>query len=213
MTTPEQSPDHAPGTLFIISAPSGAGKTSLVKSLLDSMETLNVSISHTTRTQRPGEQDGVDYHFVDISTFNNMLAQNAFLEHAQVFDNFYGTSETAVLDQLNAGQDVILEIDWQGARQVRMRMTGTVSIFILPPSRSALRERLTSRGQDDDAIINRRMHDAVTEMSHYQEFDYVVVNDDFEKALKDIKTIVACQRLHIRHQKTHLESLIHELLA
>ena len=213
MTMPEQSPGHAPGTLFIISAPSGAGKTSLVKALLDEIDTLSVSTSHTTRAQRPGEEDGVDYHFVDVPTFNQMLGQNAFLEHAQVFDNFYGTSESAVLDQLDAGQDVILEIDWQGARQVRTRMAGTVSIFILPPSRSALRERLTSRGQDDDTIINRRMHDAVTEMSHYHEFDYVVVNDDFDQALEDIKTIVSCQRLHIHHQKAHLESLLHELLA
>ncbi|WP_455217944.1 guanylate kinase, partial [Kaarinaea lacus] len=198
--------------LFIIAAPSGAGKSSLVKALLESTENINVSVSHTTRTPRPGEVDGVDYHFVDVSTFKEMIGQDAFLEHAQVFDNFYGTSEASVKEKLEAGLDEILEIDWQGARQVRMRLTGTVSIYILPPSRAALRERLTSRGQDDDTTINRRMHDAVSEMSHYHEFDYVVVNDDFNQALADIKTIVTSQRLHIRHQQFHLEALIRDLL-
>lgn len=213
MTSPEVSSGEKHGTLFIIAAPSGAGKSSLVKALLNSTSNINVSISHTTRAMRPGEEDGVDYHFVDIATFNEMIGQDAFLEHAQVFDHFYGTSETSVRDKLEAGQDEILEIDWQGARQVRMRIPGTVSIFILPPSRAALRERLMSRGQDDETIINRRMHDAVSEMSHYHEFDYVVVNDDFDEALADIKTIVISQRLHVRHQEHHLASLIKELLG
>lgn len=201
------------GTLFIISAPSGAGKTSLVKALLESTEDVVVSISHTTRIKRSGEEDGVDYHFVDVPTFNDMIGQGAFLEHAQVFDHHYGTSETAVLDQLASGQDVILEIDWQGAEQVRIRISGTVSIYILPPSRAALRERLTDRGQDNDATINRRMHDAVTEMSHYDEFDYVVVNDVFEDALEDLKAIITSQRFHIRHQRSRLQTLTKELVG
>jgi guanylate kinase len=205
--------DQTQGTLFIISAPSGAGKTSLVKALLENTHNIGVSVSHTTRTRRPGEEDGKDYHYVDVPTFSNMISQGEFLEHAQVFDHHYGTSETAVLDQLASGQDVILEIDWQGAEKVRIRISGTVSIFILPPSRATLRERLTERGQDDDVIINRRMHDAVTEMSHYHEFDYVVVNDVFETALKDLETIITSQRLHIHNQKQALESLINELLA
>jgi guanylate kinase len=209
MSTQEQSQ----GTLFIVSAPSGAGKTSLIKALLESTKGINVSISHTTRPKRPGEEDGVDYNYVDVSTFNDMIGQDAFLEHAQVFDHHYGTSETAVLDQLASGQDVILEIDWQGAEQVRIRISGTVSIFILPPSRAALRERLTERGQDNDTTINRRMHDAVTEMSHYHEFDYVVVNDQFETALNDLKAIITSQRFHIHHQKLGLQTLINELLA
>ena len=207
------SQEQAHGTLYIISAPSGAGKTSLIKALLEATDGIVVSISHTTRTKRPGEEDGMDYHYVDVPTFTNMVSQGAFLEHAQVFDHHYGTSETAVLDQLASGQDVILEIDWQGAEQVRIRISGTVSIFILPPSRAALRERLTERGQDDDTIINRRMYDAVTEMSHYHEFDYVVVNDDFETALKDLETIITSQRLHIHSQKQNLHPLIKELLA
>jgi guanylate kinase len=205
--------EQAPGTLFIISAPSGAGKTSLVKALLKNTQDIGVSISHTTRAIRPGEKDGVDYHYVDVPTFTNMISQGAFLEHAQVFDHYYGTSETAVLDQLASGQDVILEIDWQGAEQVRIRISGTVSIFILPPSRAALRERLTDRGQDDDTTINRRMHDAVSEMSHYHEFDYVLVNDVFETALEDLETIISSQRFHIHHQKQGLQTLIKELLA
>jgi len=212
MATADVSSEHKHGTLYIIAAPSGAGKSSLVKALLDSMDNINVSVSHTTRHPRPGEEDGVDYHFVDVTTFNDMIGQDAFLEHAQVFDHFYGTSEASVREKLAAGSDEILEIDWQGARQVRMRLSGTVSIYILPPSKATLRERLTSRGQDDDATINRRMHDAVSEMSHYHEFDYVVVNDDFDQALQDLKTIIISQRLHIRHQQHHLQSLIHELL-
>lgn len=213
MTIAEPTSGNHQGTLFIIAAPSGAGKSSLVKALLASMDNINVSVSHTTRAPRPGEENGVDYHFVDVATFKAMIDSNAFLEHAQVFDNFYGTSEASVQEKLAAGHDEILEIDWQGARQVRSRIPETVSIYILPPSRAALRERLTSRGQDDEATINRRMHDAESEMSHYHEFDYVVVNDDFEVALAELKTIIISQRLHIRHQQHHLEALIKELLA
>ena len=207
------SQEQTHGTLFIVSAPSGAGKTSLIKALLEAKDDLSVSVSHTTRSKRPDEEDGKDYHYVDVPTFSNMVSQGAFLEHAQVFDHSYGTSETSVMDQLASGQDIILEIDWQGAEQVRIRISGTVSIFILPPSRAALRERLTERGQDDDAIINRRMFDAVTEMSHHHDFDYIVVNDDFNTALKDLGTIISSQRLHIHNQKQALQPLINELLA
>lgn len=209
MSTPNQT--H--GTLFIVSAPSGAGKTSLVKALLEAMGGIGVSISHTTRAMRPGEENGVHYHYVDVATFTEMIKQGAFLEHAQVFDNYYGTSEEAVLNQLATGQDVILEIDWQGAQQVRARFPDAVSIFILPPSRAALKERLTDRGQDDEGIIERRMRDAKAEMSHYNEFDYVVVNDDFYIARSELQAIITSQRLSIRHQATALQTLISDLLA
>jgi guanylate kinase len=174
------------GTLYIVSAPSGAGKTSLLKVLLEDMKDIAVSVSHTTRAMRPGEENGVHYHFVDVESFQQMTAAGDFLEHAQVFDNFYGTSQAAVTAQLASGQDVILEIDWQGAQQVRKHFADAVSIFILPPSKAALRERLTDRGQDDEAIIDRRMRDAEAEMSHYAEFDYLVVNDDFDTAVADL---------------------------
>ena len=201
------------GTLYIVSAPSGAGKTSLLKALLENREDIGVSISHTTRQVRPGEENGVHYHFVDIPTFTRMIEEGAFLEHAQVFDNYYGTSEVAVINQLASGQDVILEIDWQGAQQVRERFSEAVSIFILPPSKQALRERLTDRGQDDESIIQRRMRDAEAEMSHYAEFDYIVVNDNFDTALSELRSIITAQRLHIRQQALKLKALIADLLA
>ena len=206
-------PEKARGTLYIVSAPSGAGKTSLVKALLKLMEGISVSVSHTTRAKRPGEEDGVNYHFVDTATFTAMIEEGAFLEHAQVFDNYYGTSEPSVIDQLASGQDVILEIDWQGAQQVRKRFPDAVGIFILPPSKTALRERLTDRGQDDEATIDRRMRDAESEMSHYHEFDYVVVNDQFDVALAELQAIVTSQRLHIHRQGPGLAQLVSELLA
>jgi guanylate kinase len=201
------------GTLYIFSAPSGAGKTSLVKALLESTEGITVSVSHTTRAMRPGEQEGVHYHYVDIPAFERMVAGQAFLEHAKVFDNYYGTSRQAVLDKLAQGLDVILEIDWQGARQVRTLFPDCRSIFVLPPSKAALRERLTGRGQDDDTIIARRMHDAEAEMSHYAEFDYVVVNDVFDEALAELRAIVTAEHLRIARQAARLEALIRELLA
>lgn len=201
------------GTLYIVSAPSGAGKTSLLKALLESSDGIGVSISHTTRKVRPGEENGVHYHFVDIPTFTRMIEAGAFLEHAKVFDNYYGTSEAAVVAQLASGQDVILEIDWQGAQQVRKRFPEAVGIFVLPPSKQALRERLTDRGQDDDTIINRRMRDAEAEMSHYAEFDYIVVNNDFNAALGELRAIVIAQRLRIRQQALKLKALIADLLA
>lgn len=200
------------GTLYIISAPSGAGKTSLVKELLKTRQQIMVSVSHTTRGMRPGEENGVDYHFVAQDVFQTMVEGSDFLEHAQVFDNFYGTSQQHVEDQLAAGMDVILEIDWQGAEQVRKLMADSQSIFILPPSISALKERLQNRGQDDDEIIQRRMRDAVNEMSHYAEFDYMVVNDDFTVALDDLKSIIRANRLTQLNQAKNIESLLIELL-
>jgi len=201
------------GTLYILSAPSGAGKSSLVRALLQAQGgRVAVSVSHTTRKPRPGEVDGRDYHFVDTAAFQGMVEADAFLEHAQVFDNHYGTSRAAVERQLADGQDVILEIDWQGARLVRERMDGTVGIFILPPSRDALRERLQGRGQDDATVIERRMRDATSEMSHYDEYDYLVINDLFETALEDLESILRSRRLQLGGQLRLNESLINSLL-
>lgn len=205
--------DSVHGTLYIVSAPSGAGKTSLLKALLENAQGIALSISHTTRDKRPGEQDGVHYHYVDEPMFTKMVADGEFLEHAKVFDNYYGTSQAAVLAQLASGQDVILEIDWQGAQQVRKHFPQAIGIFILPPSKTALRERLTDRGQDDTSIIDRRMRDAEAEMSHYHEFDFVVVNDDFDTALGELRAIITSQRLAISRQETMLQGLIKELLA
>ncbi len=201
------------GTLYIISAPSGAGKTSLVKAMLESMEGATVSTSHTTRTMRPGEKNGVDYHFIDKSKFEAMAAENAFIEHAQVFDNYYGTSKGSVQEQLADGMDVILEIDWQGARQVREWMPEAVSIFVLPPSLSALEDRLRNRGQDSIEIIQRRMRDAVSEMSHYPEYDYLVINDRFETALQELKAILVARRQRLVAQQARHPALLAALLA
>ena len=200
------------GTLYIISAPSGAGKTSLVRELVVTTQDVIVSVSHTTRAIRPGEVDGQDYHFVDQESFLSMAGHSAFLEHARVFDNYYGTSQQHVERLLLNGQDVILEIDWQGARQVRRLIEDSQSIFILPPSLEALRQRLEGRGQDDETIIKRRMQDAVNEMSHYAEFDYLVVNDDFDQALHDLKSIIEANRLRQLRQERKLEHLLIELL-
>jgi guanylate kinase len=193
------------GTLYIISAPSGAGKTSLVKALLESTDNIMVSVSHTTRPMRNGEVDGQDYHFTDVPRFRQMIADNAFLEHAQVFDNFYGTSRSSALDRMKHGMDVILEIDWQGAAQVREKMPEAVSIFILPPSRSELEKRLRGRGTDSDEVIARRLGEAVVEMGHYREFDYLVFNDDFDTALQQLRAIVLARR-----QRTEAQSLKNE---
>lgn len=201
------------GQLYVISAPSGAGKTSLVAALLQQDNQIRVSISHTTRAPRPGEQDGVNYHFVDKQTFDTRITENDFLEYAQVFDNFYGTSQTAVEAQLNAGFDVILEIDWQGAQQIRQLRPDVTTIFILPPSIDALRTRLTGRGQDSQEIIERRMHDAVNEMRHYDAFDYLVINDTFDTALNELNAIFLTQRLQMARQKQQAEPLLTTLLA
>ena len=201
------------GTLFIVSAPSGAGKTSLLKALIDSTPGIEVSVSHTTRAMRPGEENGVHYHFVDLGLFQQMVAQGDFLEHAQVFDNYYGTSQRSIERKLQEGVDVILEIDWQGARQVRKHIPAAVSVFILPPSRAALEERLRGRGQDDEQVISRRMRDAVSEISHYGEFDYLIVNDDFNVALGELRTVMLAQRYRQDLQQRHLQGLLQELLA
>ncbi|MDD5275595.1 MAG: guanylate kinase [Methylovulum sp.] len=201
------------GKLYIISAPSGAGKTSLVKQLLAEVPQLAVSISHTTRAMRPGEINGQDYFFISVEQFQALLAKQAFLEHAQVFDNFYGTAQQTAVDHLNEGLDVILEIDWQGARQIKERLPDAVAIFILPPSTAVLQQRLTARGQDDVAVIARRMRDAVAEMQHYCEFDYLVVNDDFAIALTELKSIIVANRLTIDRQQSALQPLLTALLA
>ena len=201
------------GSLYIVSAPSGAGKTSLVKALIERDQNIVVSVSHTTRNMRPGEHDGVNYHVVDKDRFQQMIRQDAFLEHAEVFDHYYGTARSSIETQLAEGRDVILEIDWQGARQVRKLIPEHTSIFILPPSRDALRERLTDRGQDSEEVISRRMQDAISETSHYNEYDYLVVNDDFATALNDLHAIFLGQRLRLDAQKLRLEALINELLS
>lgn len=201
------------GNLYIISAPSGAGKTSLVKALIEEVSGLAVSVSHTTRKPRPGEVDGRHYHFVDGELFERMVQGGEFLEHAEVFDRRYGTSRAAAERLLSQGQDVILEIDWQGGRKVRVQAPEALSIFIVPPSRAALEQRLRGRGQDDEAIIQRRMRDAVSEASHYDEYDFLVVNEDFETALADLKAIVQAQRLRLSRQRDRWSDLLKNLLA
>jgi guanylate kinase len=178
------------GRLFVIAAPSGTGKTSLVKALMQRQPQLKFSVSYTTRKPRPKEIDGQDYHFVGKEQFQSMIASGQFLEHARVFDNFYGTGVNAVTDALERGEDLLLEIDWQGAQQVRRRLPECCSIFILPPSRAALEQRLRHRSTDADEVIERRLRDSVTELSHWNEFEHVIVNDDFERALLDLEAIV-----------------------
>lgn len=187
-----------PGNLFILSAPSGAGKSSLAQALMEAEPRLAVSVSHTTRAPRPGELDGVHYHFVDKPTFEAMIAAGEFVEHARVFDNLYGTSRRALEDLLDQGKDVLLDIDWQGARRIKALMPQAHTVFILPPSRSALEERLRKRGQDSDEVIARRMQEAVSEISHYGEFDHVIVNDDFAAALADLRALIAGRPAEVR---------------
>jgi guanylate kinase len=200
------------GTLYIISAPSGAGKTSLVKALLERLSGVVVSVSHTTRAPRPGEQDGVDYHFINKVEFERLVESGDFLEHAQVFDNYYGTRRATVLERLEADEDVILEIDWQGARQVAEAFPQAVRIFILPPSREALQERLTTRGQDSDEVISRRMADAINEMSRYDEYDYLIFNDDFDVALLELEALFRASRLRNDAQQQRYTSQLKGLL-
>ena len=201
------------GTLYIISAPSGAGKTSLVKALLERTGQIMVSVSNTTRAPRPGEVDGRDYHFTEVEDFRRMIDEGAFLEHAQVFDNFYGTSQANVAEQMAGGMDVILEIDWQGAQQVRQKMPGAVSIFILPPSREELERRLRGRGTDADEVIARRLGEAVSEMGHYREFDYLVFNDDFDTALGELRAIILARRQRAAVQIAAHQARLDALLA
>ncbi len=201
------------GTLYTISAPSGAGKTSLVAALIEHDSAIRVSVSHTTRPMRLGEQDGINYHFTDKDTFASMLEKNQFLEHATVFDNFYGTSQQWVEDTLDKQQDVILEIDWQGAAQVRKLMPNAVAIFILPPSKQALEQRLTGRGQDSADVIAKRMSEAQNEMSHYVEADYLIVNDDFDTALTELKAVFNAQRCNLANQLLQQDALLQDLLS
>jgi len=201
------------GTLYTISAPSGAGKTSLVNALLEHCDDICVSVSHTTRPKRPGERDGVNYHFVNKASFMAMVNERAFLEHAQVFNNHYGTDQNWVESVLTNGKDVVLEIDWQGATQIRQLLPDCVGIFILPPSLKTLEERLTGRGQDDPAVIRHRLAAPQEEMSHYAEADYLVINDNFDVALAELKSIVASQRLKLTHQQQRNSNLLKDLLS
>ncbi len=205
------SPTVEQGTLYVISAPSGAGKTSLVAAMLGNDDKLGVSISHTTRPMREGEQDGVNYHFVSRDEFEAMIARGEFLEHADVFGNYYGTSHIWVRETLARGQDVILEIDWQGAEQVRRLMPECVSIFIVPPSAATLRERLTGRGTDAPDVVERRLTEAREECQHALEFDFLVVNDDFDVALADLLAIVRSQRVRIGVQQGRHSELLTQL--
>lgn len=201
------------GRLFVITAPSGAGKTSLVNALLKSEPNLRLSVSHTTRPRRPTETDGREYHFVTVPQFQALIDQGQFLEHARVFDNFYGTSGAFVEQQLKGGHDVLLEIDWNGARQVRAALPACVSVFILPPSRAALAERLAKRATDAPPVIARRLREAAADMSHYDEFDYVIVNDDFEHALTELRRILAGTATDLKSDRPELKPLLAELLA
>lgn len=200
------------GTLYIVSAPSGCGKTSLVNALLQSTSNLTISISYTTRSPRPGEQDGVNYHFIDEQCFQAMIAKQEFLEHAEVFGHHYGTSRSKVIEQLEHGMDVVLEIDWQGAQQIRKSFANTVSIFILPPSKEALRQRLQARRQDNSDVIESRMQRAHIELSHYDEYDYLIFNDQFDYALSDLHAIVHARRLRLEPQIMRHKEWINHLL-
>jgi len=199
------------GTLFIISAPSGAGKTSLVGEILSRSDNIQASVSHTTRERRSGEEDGVNYHFVNQSEFLKMIDDDSFLEHAEVFGNHYGTSESWVRMTLELGIDVILEIDWQGAEQARKHFPSNQSIFILPPSKQALQERLTLRGQDNKEVIDRRIAAATQEMSHYIDADYLIINDDFETARTQLESIITAQRCRL--PATDHQDLLNDLLT
>ncbi|KHM50364.1 guanylate kinase [Pseudoalteromonas sp. SR43-6] len=200
------------GNLFILSAPSGAGKSSLINALLKKHADMKVSVSHTTRAPRPGEENGVHYHFASTDEFKALIAKDDFFEWAQVFDNYYGTSKQAIESQLDAGIDVFLDIDWQGAQQVREIMPSVKTIFILPPSKEELEQRLNNRGQDSAEVIASRMAKAQSETSHYNEYDYVIVNDDFESALGDIEMIVMAQRLTLKAQEERHQVLLNSLL-
>jgi guanylate kinase len=205
--------NHSSGTLYIVSAPSGAGKTSLVNALIKDDKRVSVSVSHTTRGKRPGEEHGVNYHFVSHDEFKALIDKNDFLEHAEVFGNFYGTSRSTLQQVLDRGDDLILEIDWQGARQVRELMPEARSIFILPPNLEALRQRLDGRGQDSAEIIAGRMKEAVSEMQHYDEYEYVIINDDFDVALEELKAVFRSNRLLLSKQQDRHGALLKQLIG
>ena len=194
------TPNPSKGVLYIVSAPSGAGKTSLVKALLKTDPAIRLSVSYTTRAPRPGETDGRDYHFVDRQRFELMLADGEFLEHAEVYGNFYGTSKGSIARDLNAGHDILLEIDWQGAAQVKDHFPESASVFILPPSFNALRTRLKGREQDSEEVIERRLAAAAHDVAHADAFDYIMVNDDFDQALLDLVAITRSVRLEAARQ-------------
>jgi guanylate kinase len=200
------------GTLYIVSAPSGTGKTSLVNALVRDTNHLKLSISHTTRAPRPKEIDGYNYHFISENKFKQMKLAGVFMESATVFGNSYGTSQETVQKMLDEGHDVVLEIDWQGAEQIKARFPNAISIFILPPSIKALQDRLESRGQDSEEVINTRMTKAIAELKHYHKADYLVVNDDFEEALKSLKAIVKSNRMTTAKQQIINERLIKRLI-
>lgn len=204
------------GNLFIVAAPSGAGKSTLIKEILrksSTKQSMQLSVSHTTRKPRKGEQNGVEYYFVDHAEFENMIKQDAFYEHAEVFGNYYGTSKAAISDKLQLGVDVFLDIDWQGARQVKKQNPDVISIFVLPPSVEALQSRLVGRGQDSEEVIAKRMAAAQSEISHANEFDYVIVNDDLEQAHKEFEAVISAQRVRLRNQQLRHDSLFASLLA
>ena len=202
----------SPGTLFVIAAPSGAGKTSLVTELLKTVDDIIVSVSYTTRPKRPSEVEGINYHFVEKAQFDAMVDREEFLEHATVYGNEYGTSKPWVEQQLSEGCDVILEIDWQGAQQIRAKFPHCVTAFILPPAREVLRERLQARAEDELPVIEMRMTLAQGELDHCREFDYLVVNDDFESALSDLKAIICSERLKNHRQQVKFAKLLEDLL-
>ena len=201
------------GNLFIISASSGTGKTSLTRELAETLADIKCSVSYTTRPPRSGEQEGIDYFFVSKDKFKEMIEHNAFLEYADIYDNQYGTSRNHVEKILQVGIDVILEIDWQGAKQIRDNITTTASIFILPPLRKTLRERMLKRSQDEDDVIERRLNAAATEVKHYSEYDYLVVNDDFNEALTDLQAIIKAYRCRQKRQAKKLGRLLHDLMT
>lgn len=201
------------GLLFVVSAASGTGKTSLVKALLDRVTNLHVSVSHTTRGQRPGELDGVHYHFTEKDSFLALVEQGGFIEYAEVFGNYYGTAQATVKEQLAKGHDVLLEIDWQGAQQVRKLFPDSKQIFILPPSQFDLRQRLSNRGTDSVEVIERRLGCAVEDMQQYVNFDYVIINDDFNKALHDLESVIIANRLVLSQQSNRYQKMISELIT
>ncbi len=203
------------GTLYIVSAPSGAGKSSLIAALLETNPTyaMKVSVSHTTRGMRPGEEDGVHYHFVDKSHFEDLIEKGEFLEYAEVFGNYYGTSRAWIEQNLDKGIDIFLDIDWQGAQQIRKQMPLAKSVFILPPSKEELERRLNTRGQDSQEVIAKRMSEAQSEISHYNEYDYLIVNDDFDVALIDFKAIIRAERIKQTKHAAKYSSMINELLS
>ncbi|MFM2477274.1 guanylate kinase [Celerinatantimonas sp. MCCC 1A17872] len=205
----------AKGTLYIVSAPSGAGKSSMINALINRNPNLpiQVSISHTTRAPRPGEENGVHYHFVSKTEFEELIAQSAFFEYAEVFGNYYGTSKLAIEQTLSQGIDVFLDIDWQGARQVREQMNEAVSVFILPPSSAELENRLKMRGQDSQEVIRSRMLQAKAEMSHYDEYDYLIINEDFDRAVTQLQAILQCHRLRQSAQALKYQTIITDLLV